>query len=107
MFGGTRELTQWVKALPQLPFVIDDDHNRIAAITLLEHLKSVAAAMQAQLTADFANSVHDDGAARNQDRDQLERRVAGEIALARQESPVAGRAHLNLARALTTALPQT
>ena len=64
-----------------------DDAERVDLLRGLEELKAAAEALQAELAADV-----DD---------------AGQVALARRESPHRGRQHLSLARILRTELPHT
>lgn len=71
------------------------DDELVDRLTALERLTSAAAAEQARLSAELhARRVDDRG-------------VAQEIALARHESPYAGREHLALALALVHDLPET
>lgn len=71
------------------------DEQIVDRLTELERLKSAAAAEQARLAAEL------------DDRRSGGRAVAHEVALARQESPYAGREHLALALALVHDLPET
>jgi hypothetical protein len=75
------------------------DAELVDRLTVLERRTSAAAAEQARLTAELH-------ARRTQDRHN-DRSVAHEVALARRESPYAGREHLSLALALVHDLPQT
>lgn len=71
------------------------DAQIVDRLTELERLKSAAAAEQARLAAELDH------------RRSGGRAVAHEVALARQESPYAGREHLSLALALVHDLPET
>ncbi|GAB6986289.1 HNH endonuclease [Nocardioides pyridinolyticus] len=71
------------------------DAQIVDRLTELERLKSAAAAEQARLAAEL------------HERRSGGRAVAHEVALARQESPYAGREHLALALALVHDLPET
>ena len=71
------------------------DAQLVDRLTELERSKSAAAAEQARLTAELDA------------RREGGRAVAHEVALARQESPYAGREHLALALALVHDLPET
>ncbi len=75
------------------------DDELVDRLTELERLTSAAAAEKARLTAELH-------ARRANDR-HCDRSVAHEVALARRESPYAGREHLALALALVHDLPQT
>jgi Domain of unknown function (DUF222) len=75
-----------------------DDAALVDRLNELERAKSAAAAEQARLTAEL----HARRAAGRADRG-----VTHEVALARQESPYAGREHVALALALVHDLPET
>ena len=93
------------------------DAERIDLIAELERVKSAAAAAQARVTVAFAESQTREALAvlpeaatvaeRRRVRVQVSRSVAGQVALARRDSPVRGQRHLGLARALTGELPHT
>ena len=93
------------------------DAERIDLIEELERLKATAAAMQVRVTAAFADSqAHGALAAlpeaataseRRRTVAQVSRSVAGQVALARHDSPARGQRHLGLARALVRELPHT
>src|SRR4051812_31609475 len=78
--------------------------DRIAA---LERLKSGCAAAQARLTATFTASQTADAAARKHRPDAARRSIAGQVALARRDSPFAGRRHVGVASALVGDMPHT
>jgi hypothetical protein len=77
------------------------DTDCIDRLTALERLKSAAAAAQARVTGDLETARRADG------RPHTDHGLGGEVALARQESPHHGRAHLALSRALLHDLPHT
>ena len=79
----------------------------IDRITGLERLKASCAAAQARLTATFAESVTADAAARHHRLDAARRSIAGQVGLARRESPHTGRRHVGVAAALTRDMPHT
>lgn len=68
----------------------------IDRIATLERLKSSCAAVQARLTSTFADSIaaDADAAARKHRPDAVRRSIAGQVALARRDSPHAGRRHV-------------
>jgi hypothetical protein len=85
----------------------DDDAQRIDLISELESLKGAAAAAQARLGVEFADSqeaLHGAGGATARERG---RGVAAQIALARHESPHRGSRHLGFARAMVHEMPET
>jgi len=81
--------------------------ENIDRIRALEELKAVCAAAQARETAAFDETRRDAEAARGVPAKDRGRGVAGEIALARRESPTLGSRHLGLARALVREMPHT
>ncbi len=83
------------------------DAERIDQLRALEQLKSAAAAAQARITADLDESVRAAHAARGIPAERQGRGVAGQIALARQESPYKGGRHLGLAKVLAGEMPHT
>lgn len=91
-----------------------NDAQRIDQLTALERIKSAAAAAQARITDAFKDSqLRATEASRKRAADEGRRlpkadtSVAHQVALARRESPYAGRQHLNLAEALVHDLPCT
>ncbi len=84
-----------------------DDAERITQIRLLETLKSVASAVQAQLTVAFAASREAELArvATESIRDRARRDVGAQIGLARRVSPRAGARLVGLATILTGEMP--
>ncbi|HWM04663.1 MAG TPA: HNH endonuclease signature motif containing protein [Actinophytocola sp.] len=84
-----------------------DDRGRIDLIRALEELKSAAAAAQARVSVDFDASQRAAQAAAGVPADRQGRGIAGQIALARRESPHRGGRRLGAARAWTTEMPHT
>lgn len=84
-----------------------DDAGRIDLIRALEELTCTAAAVQADVTADFADSQRAEQAARGVPAARQGRGIAAQIALARRESPHRGQQHLGLASVLRDELPPT
>jgi hypothetical protein len=78
-------------------------------LAALERLKSAAAARQARLAVALDTRPREAEAARGVPAVRRGRGVAGQVALARRESPFRGRQHLGLAKVLTssTAWPST
>ena len=93
------------------------DAGRVDLIGELERLKAAAAAAQARVTVAFAESQRAaamaglpeaaTAAERRRVEAQVSRSVAGQVALARHDSPARGQRHLGLARALVDELPHT
>lgn len=77
------------------------DRERVALISELESLKGAAAAVQARLAVDFAES-QEAGTPPPEHRS-----VAAQVALARRESPHRGSRHLGFARAMVREMPHT
>lgn len=86
---------------------VTTDAARIDLITELEHLKSAACALQAELSVDLDASVRSRDARQGVAPERRGRGVAAQIALARQESPHRGSTLLGLAKDLATDLPCT
>jgi len=109
--GSTAVLTAagiaaFASVLAGLPAGVTEGEN-IDRIRALEELKAVCAAAQARETAAFDETRRDAEAARGVPAKDRGRGVAGEIALARRESPTLGSRHLGLARALVREMPHT
>jgi hypothetical protein len=83
------------------------DAERIDLIAALEALKGAAAAAQARLTVAFDASQRRDQAAQGFPAKKQGLGVAGQVALARRDSPNRGARQLGLARALVTEMPHT
>ncbi len=83
------------------------DAERIDQLRALEQLKAAAAAAQARITVDLDESVRAAHAARGIPAERQGRGVAGQVALARQESPYKGGRHLGLAKVLAGEMPHT
>lgn len=86
---------------------VTSDAERIDLIAALESLKGAAAAAQARLTITFDDSQRRDQAARGVPAKKQGLGIAGQVALARRDSPHKGARHLGLARALVTEMPHT
>jgi hypothetical protein len=71
-------------------------------LAALERLKSAAAARQARLAVALDTRTREAEAARGVPAVRRGRGVAGQVALARRESPFRGRQHLGLAKVLTS-----
>lgn len=84
-----------------------DEAGLIDEIARLERLKSAAAAGQARLTAVLAERRRGAEAAAGVPRAKQCRGLAGEVALARRDSPVRGGRHLGFATALVYEMPHT
>ena len=84
-----------------------DEAALITQITDLETLKSVAAARQARLTAALAVRRRAAEAERGVPAGKRGRGLAGEVALARHDSPARGSRHLGFATALVNEMPHT
>ena len=77
---------------------VTTDAARIDLITELEHLKSAACALQAELSVDLDASVRSRDARQGVAPERRGRGVAAQIAHARQESPHRGSTLLGLAK---------
>jgi Domain of unknown function (DUF222) len=84
-----------------------DEATLVDGIADLEHVKSVAAAGQARLTAALDHKRRAREAAEGVPAAQRARGLAGEIALARHDSPTRDERHLGFARALVHEMPHT
>jgi hypothetical protein len=83
------------------------DAERIELLTALESLKSGAAGAQARISVSFDASQRREQARLGVPADKQGAGVAGQIALARRDSPVKGGRHLGLAKALVREMPHT
>lgn len=95
----------WMAHLEALD--VTTDPERIDLIRSLEELKGAAAAAQARLTAAFDASQRSAQAARGVPAARQGEGVAGQVALARRESPIRGAQHVGLAQALVHEMPGT
>jgi hypothetical protein len=84
-----------------------DEAAYIEQIAWLERVKSAAAAGQARAAAALADKRRADEAAAGVPRAKQGRGVAGEVALARRDSPARGGRHLGFAKALVCEMPHT
>ncbi|MGH3366682.1 MAG: DUF222 domain-containing protein [Nocardioidaceae bacterium] len=103
---GARAVTEWLDALARLDREVEDG-ERIDQIRALEALKAAASAAQARATADLDASRRAERALAGVRAADQGAGVAGEVALARRESPVRGSQHLGLAKVLTGEMPHT
>lgn len=83
-----------------------DDAVRIDRVAALERIKGALAAAQVRQTVAFAESQRASLPSWTPERTAV-RSIGSQIALARRESPTRGDAHVELALALTQAMPQT
>ena len=95
---GLRDLRACLAARP----VLADDAERLAAVRLLEEIKCVAAAAQAQLTSELVCS---NRAVPDRSMQDADRESTGQLAQARRESPHRARRLLGLSRTLCTQMP--
>jgi hypothetical protein len=100
------ELSTLLEALGDTPPDVDDA-ERIDLIAALEAVKGAAAAAQARITVALDASQRAEQAARGVPAKEQGRGVAGQVALARKDSPVKGSRHLGLAKALVREMPHT
>jgi hypothetical protein len=84
-----------------------DEAALVARLTRMERLKSAAAADQARTTAALDVVRQEAEAAAGVPAAKRGRGLAGEIALARHDSPTCGGRHLGFARALVNEMPNT
>ncbi|WP_245541495.1 HNH endonuclease [Smaragdicoccus niigatensis] len=82
-----------------------DNATRVDRVAQMEELKAQICAAQAIDTADLYRAVRTEHAAMGLPKDKHGVGVAAQVALARRESPTAGQAHLTLARAPMTEMP--
>jgi hypothetical protein len=83
------------------------DADRVDLLRALEQLACTTAGVQAVVTVDFDASQRAEQAAVGVPVERRGRGVAGQVALARRESPHLGARHLGLARVLHAELPHT
>ncbi|GGM00033.1 DUF222 domain-containing protein [Nakamurella endophytica] len=100
------DVLAWAAALPALDADVQDA-ERIDQLTALETLKSVCAALQAPVTAAFTGSQVAQHLSGGRSLPGALRSVAGQVALARRDSPARGRRHVAVATTLTRDLPST
>ena len=84
-----------------------DEAALVEQIAWLERVKSAAAAGQARAAAALDEKRRADEAAAGVPKAKQGRGVAGEVALARRDSPARGGRHLGLAKALVHEMPHT
>ncbi|MDQ4085751.1 MAG: DUF222 domain-containing protein [Actinomycetota bacterium] len=100
------DLVRLVEALPGLDGAVDDA-ERIDQIRALEQLKAAAAAAQARVTTQFAASQRMAQVAAGVPTGEVGRGIAGQVGLARRESPARARRYVGWAQVLVTELPGT
>ncbi len=100
------ELAGWVDRLSRVD-ATGADAELINRITELERIKSACAAAQAALTLAFVTSQTAGLSAKEQKQEGTHRSIAGQIALARRDSPFRGGRHVGLATALIREMPHT
>ncbi len=93
-------------ALRDLP-AAGDDAARVDQIRLLEELKSVAAAVQVRVTAEFVGSQRRENVAVGVPVARAERGVAAQVALARRVSPFQAQRYVGWVKILMGELPET
>ena len=103
---GPSEVDAWVERLAS-SCGPDHDQARVRLLHSLERLVCAAAGLQAEVTADLDTSVRRAEAACGVPSARRGCGVAGEVALARRESPHRGRQHVSLARILCDEMPCT
>lgn len=99
-------LQQMVSSLGQVDRDLTDA-ERVDQLRALEKIKAAAAAAQAQLAVDLADSQEAEQAAAGVRRDRVGRGVAAQIGLATRQSPHRARRFLSLSRVLVAELPHT
>ena len=85
----------------------DGEAALVDQLTVLERVKSAAAAAQARVTATLATHRYRAEADRGMPARERGRGLAAEIGLARRESPVRGGCHLGMGTALVAEMPHT
>jgi hypothetical protein len=84
-----------------------DETGLVEGLTVLEDLKSAAAAAQCRLAEALDRVVREREASAGLPADRRGRGVAAQVALARRDSPVSGGRHLGTATALVREMPLT
>jgi len=97
----------WVDVLAAGPPAGLGDAARVELLGVLESLKGAAAAAQARVSVDFANSQITQRLAQGVPAGKAGAGLGAQVALARRESPSRGSRHLGLARALVEEMPHT
>ncbi|WP_326546878.1 DUF222 domain-containing protein [Mycolicibacterium sp. ND9-15] len=92
---------------PAVTEIDADEATLVGRIAELEHLKSLAAAGQARLTAALDEKRRAREAAEGVPAANRGRGLASEVALARRDSPNRGNRHLGFAKALVYEMPHT
>ena len=97
----------WVDVLAAGPPAGLGDAARVELLGVLESLKGAAAAAQARVSVDFADSQITQRLAQGVPAEKAAAGLGAQVALARRESPSRGSRHLGLARALVEEMPHT
>lgn len=84
-----------------------DDAQRVDSIRQLEQVKAAAAAAQARMTAAFVASQRDEQAAAGVPAGRVGQGIAGQVALARRESPARAAKYAGWTTVLVGELPHT
>ena len=100
------EVLAWAEALGRTATAADDG-ERVERLAAMETLKAAAAAAQAKISVDLAESQEAAQASVGLPARQRGVGVAAQVALARRESPHRGGRLLGLARALVREMPHT
>jgi hypothetical protein len=101
------ELASWFERLAAVDGEGGSEAEHIDHLVVIEQLKSAAAAAQARVTARLADARSRSEAARGVPASRRGAGLAAEIGLARRESPVQGRRHLDLGLTLAHCMPAT
>ena len=102
--GELRALLPWVATIDGADAT---EAELIEQLTAMERLKSGLAAAQARVTATLSAARNSSEDARQVQAAKRGKGLGAEVALARQESPVQGNRHLDLALTLAHTMPQT
>ena len=101
-----RGVHEWVEMLATVDGAGEPDSALVDALSVLERLKSAAAAAQARITMALDRSQRAACTSESEHR-ACSRSVGAQVALARRESPYAGNRHLGVAHALCEEMPRT
>ncbi|WP_193604942.1 HNH endonuclease signature motif containing protein [Nocardioides dongkuii] len=99
---GVEQVASWAAGLVHGDLT---DAERVDRIRACEDLKAQLCAAQARLSVDLDDSQCEEQTHRGAPADQRGRGVAGQVALARRESPHRGGTHLGLAKVLVSEMP--
>ena len=104
--AGVGALAGLVRAVRELD-VAGDDVGRVDQLRLLEELRSVTAAVQAQVTVAFVDSQRQAQLDAGVPAERAERGIASQVGLARRVSPFQARRYVGWVKILTAELPET